>query len=130
MVLFSFIGENAPKSVVLIGHSIGGLIARALFIDPEFDSKSVHTIITLATPHSAPVINVDQGLDQFYNQIHTFWNQSKTLDHVSLVAIGGGVNDIQVSKKLHCFLKVFAYYVFSCLQSGNAISNKIISCRH
>ena len=128
MVLFSYIGENAPKSVVLIGHSIGGLIARALFIDPEFDSKSVHTIITLATPHSAPVINVDQGLDQFYNQIHTFWNHSKTLDHVSLVAIGGGVNDIQVRKRFLALFFEIDCILFSCLQSGNAILDKIISC--
>ena len=115
MVLFSYIGENAPKSVVLIGHSIGGLIARALFIDPEFDSKSVHTIITLATPHSAPVINVDQCLDQFYNQIHTFWNHSKSLDHVSLVAIGGGVNDIQVCKRFPSIVcSILVYIIFSC----------------
>ena len=39
-----------------------------------------------------------EKVDVKFNQIHTFWNDSKTLDHVSLVAIGGGVNDIQVSK--------------------------------
>ena len=93
--------ENAPKSVVLIGHSIGGLVARALFLDPNFNSKSVHTIITLATPHSAPVVNADRYLDQFYKEINAFWNQSSQhLDHVYLVAIGGGVNDIQVMPAL------------------------------
>ena len=79
------------------GHSIGGLVAKSLFLDPKFDSSSVNIIITLATPHSAPVVSADQSLSQFYNQIDTHWNKSRhTLDHLTLISIGGGINDIQV----------------------------------
>lgn len=54
-----------PQSVVLIGHSIGGVIAKALFTNPEFDPFKVHTIITLATPHT-PVVVVDKYTSDFY----------------------------------------------------------------
>ena len=71
-----------------------------MFLDPDFDAKSIHTIITLVTPHSAPVVNADRFLDQFYNEIEAFWNISEIVSDVSLIAIGGGVNDIQVMPAL------------------------------
>ena len=33
--------ERAPKSVVLVGHSIGGLVAKSLFARPDFDTAKV-----------------------------------------------------------------------------------------
>ena len=56
--------KQPPKSVVLVGHSVGGLVAKALFLDPNFDHSTVNIIITLATPHSAPVVNADKYLSQ------------------------------------------------------------------
>lgn len=40
-----------PTSVVLVGHSMGGFVARALFVHPAFQPGTVDTIITLNTPH-------------------------------------------------------------------------------
>ena len=90
--------EGRQKSVILIGHSVGGLIAKALFMDETFDPKTVLTIITLATPHTMPVINTDYYIDNFYSKIDSYWNSTRpsALDHVLLVSIGGGINDIQV----------------------------------
>jgi glycosylphosphatidylinositol deacylase len=88
--------KQAPTSVVLIGHSIGGLVAKSLFVDPNFDPLTINIIITLATPHSAPVINADKSLNQFYEDIDNHWNYHRQSNHVSLVSIGGGVKDIQV----------------------------------
>ena len=33
-----------PTSVVLIGHSIGGVVAKAVFTEPDFDSSQVTMI--------------------------------------------------------------------------------------
>ena len=33
-----------PSSVVLIGHSIGGVVAKAVFTEPDFDSSQVTMI--------------------------------------------------------------------------------------
>jgi len=88
--------KQAPTSVVLVGHSVGGLVAKALFLDQNFDHSTVNIIITLATPHSAPVVNADIYLSQFYEDIDNHWNYDRQSSHVSLVSIGGGVKDIQV----------------------------------
>jgi pimeloyl-ACP methyl ester carboxylesterase len=39
-----------PSSVILIGHSMGGIIARAVFIKPNYTPKSVKNIISLNSP--------------------------------------------------------------------------------
>lgn len=101
-ILGLYSGKSKPKSVVLIGHSIGGLVAKSLFVDAAFDAKMVNTIVTLATPHGGPVVNGDKYLNEFYDVIHSHWNQSRETDlsHVTLVSIGGGVKDIQVRSGL------------------------------
>ena len=43
---------NVP--CILIGHSIGGVIARGLMVEPWFDPSCVHLLITLASPHRKP----------------------------------------------------------------------------
>ena len=88
--------EIKNLSLSLSGHSIGGLVAKSLFLDPNFDPLTINIIITLATPHSAPVINADKSLNQFYEDIDNHWNYHRQSNHVSLVSIGGGVKDIQV----------------------------------
>ena len=88
--------QKKQSSVILIGHSVGGLIAKALFTQ-DFDPTLVNNIITLATPHTMPVVNTDPHIDQFYRKIDAFWNAStSTLDHIALVSIGGGIKDVQV----------------------------------
>jgi pimeloyl-ACP methyl ester carboxylesterase len=43
--------SSRPTSVILVGHSMGGFVARALFVHPAFRPTSVDTVITLNTPH-------------------------------------------------------------------------------
>eukprot|EP00092_Neocalanus_flemingeri_P010254 GFUD01011050.1.p1 GENE.GFUD01011050.1~~GFUD01011050.1.p1 ORF type:complete len:1057 (+),score=343.38 GFUD01011050.1:48-3218(+) len=88
---------QGPTSVVLVGHSLGGLIAKALFTEPEFSPSLVQVIITLATPHT-PVVLMDKETHDFYTKIDTFWADSRaaSLSHVTLVSIGGGLRDVQV----------------------------------
>lgn len=42
--------QRQPK-LALIGHSMGGLVARAMLENPEIESKTVSHLITLGTPH-------------------------------------------------------------------------------
>jgi len=44
-------GVHRPSKVILVGHSMGGFVARALFLHPKFQPSSVDTIITLSSPH-------------------------------------------------------------------------------
>lgn len=49
------------KRIVLVGHSVGGIIARAVFLNPEFNTSAVDMIVTYSTPHR-PVIATDDEL--------------------------------------------------------------------
>lgn len=42
---------SLPKSVILIGHSMGGFVARAATIHPHLRKSAVETILTLSSPH-------------------------------------------------------------------------------
>lgn len=54
--------KTPPQSVVLVGHSMGGVVARALFTLPRFNTNLVTLIITQASPHLAPVLALDPYL--------------------------------------------------------------------
>jgi hypothetical protein len=77
-------------------------IFRSLYLHKDFEGLKVNTIVTLATPHR-PVIIADRELHKFYEDVNRFWklNADSELQHVTLIAIGGGFRDIQVKAYLH-----------------------------
>lgn len=42
---------SLPTSVILVGHSMGGFVARAAVIHPHLRKSAVETVVTLSTPH-------------------------------------------------------------------------------
>ncbi|XP_068212872.1 GPI inositol-deacylase [Palaemon carinicauda] len=88
-----------PKSIVLVGHSMGGMVARALLASENVTASTVPIIITQATPHTRPVVTVDHHLKEFYEEVNDYWEKERTckLKDVVLITIGGGRNDIQVA---------------------------------
>ncbi|XP_063444450.1 GPI inositol-deacylase-like [Mytilus trossulus] len=100
--ILSLYEYNKPSSVLLVGHSMGGMIARALFTLPEFDQSSVNTIITQATPHQAPVISFDRMIATYYSSVNNYWrtHSNTTLKHVTVVSTGGGYRDVLVRNGL------------------------------
>ena len=96
-------GKKKSTPVILIGHSMGGMIARALFTLDNFRSKFVSIIITLGTPHVAPVLPLDNRLDAFYFRVNDFWKHSPSISNLSVISLAGGARDILVPAK-HCAL--------------------------
>ncbi|OLY83932.1 GPI inositol-deacylase [Smittium mucronatum] len=47
------------ESVILIGHSMGGMVARVAVSLNSHVHNSVNTLISLSTPHVSPTINLD-----------------------------------------------------------------------
>ena len=97
--------SKRPKSVVVVGNSMGGLIARGIFAngDPTFDaSKFVNTIITQASPHIRPVVNCDASIKNYYDSTNAYWLNSteRKLENVILVSLFGGNRDILVRNNL------------------------------
>jgi len=58
--------EFAPTSVAIVGHSMGGLVARALLTLKNFKPELINLLITQATPHVAPVMPLDRYLTGKY----------------------------------------------------------------
>jgi hypothetical protein len=100
--------NKRPTSVVVIGDSMGGILARSLFVPSpraSFDQRWVHTIITLSTPHVIPVVNTDAEIGRFYSKVNDFWlsqsNESaRMLDNVVITSLHGGLPDFQVRAAL------------------------------
>ncbi|KAJ1551254.1 GPI inositol deacylase, partial [Nowakowskiella sp. JEL0078] len=94
------LSQHRSKSVILIGHSMGGIVSRVLFILPNFIPNSVITIITFATPHKSPPLAIDPLLVSLYSKINKPWKNSSRMNNVSIVSISGGSLDKLVESTL------------------------------
>ena len=92
-----------PTSVIILGHSMGGVVARTMLIMPNYQSNSINTIITMSAPHARPPVSFDAELVRTYNEINDYWRQAYSqkwannnpLWHVTLISIvGGGLDSV------------------------------------
>ncbi|KAI7816311.1 PGAP1-like protein-domain-containing protein [Gamsiella multidivaricata] len=91
-----------PTAVLLVGHSMGGVVARSLFTMSNYRPGSVNTILTAATPHIMPPVTLDFEISNIYERIESFWSHGfqgpdAPLRDMSLVSIAGGNLDIIVN---------------------------------
>jgi pimeloyl-ACP methyl ester carboxylesterase len=93
-----------PTSVIVLGHSMGGIVARTMLIMPNYQSNSINTIITMSAPHARPPVSFDGQSVQTYKDINDYWRHAYSqqwandnpLWHVTLVSIAGGGLDTVV----------------------------------
>ncbi|KAL2939989.1 GPI inositol-deacylase [Bienertia sinuspersici] len=108
------VSGNLPKSVVLVGHSMGGFVARAAVVNPNLRKSSVETIVTLSSPHQSPPLALQPSLGYYYTSVNQKWREGyhiqaphtrtyvshPSLSRVVVISISGGINDYQVRSKL------------------------------
>ncbi|KAF7414964.1 hypothetical protein HZH68_003453 [Vespula germanica] len=83
------------NNVVLIGHSMGGIIAKgAVLLVPNANPSTVSIIINLATP-SMPSLVFDNTFATYYYNLEKKANQIKDAG-ITVVSIAGGPRDIVV----------------------------------
>lgn len=100
----SFKSLPDPTSVIIIGHSMGGLVARLTQVMPNYLPKSINTILTMSTPHALPPAPFDGQIQTIYEEVNSFWHKSfsaraneNPLQDVSLISIAGGGLDRIIS---------------------------------
>ncbi|KAG0016142.1 GPI inositol deacylase [Entomortierella chlamydospora] len=71
-----------PTSVLIIGHSMGGIVARTLFTKDNFIPGSINTILTIASPHMVPPLALDYTVTSIYDKIEEFWIKGYDTPHV------------------------------------------------
>ena len=87
-----------PSSVILVGHSMGGVVARTMLTMPNYQSNSINTIMTVSAPHARPPVSFDAESVRTYKKINDYWRQAymqtwandNPLWHVTLISIAGG----------------------------------------
>ncbi|NXK04774.1 PGAP1 deacylase, partial [Herpetotheres cachinnans] len=93
--------EFAPTSVAIVGHSMGGLVARALLTLKNFKPELIKLLITQATPHVAPVMPLDKYLTDFYTAVNNHWIlKAQDLRNLTTLSVAGGFRDYQVRSGL------------------------------
>ncbi|CAO3697385.1 unnamed protein product [Rhizopus stolonifer] len=89
--------EGKVDSVILVGHSMGGIVARTVLMQPNYVSDSVRTIFTLATPHQNAPILLDPVLNRVYRNLSAYWQldqfETGALQEVTLISVAGGSLD-------------------------------------
>lgn len=93
-----------PTSVIVIGHSMGGIVGRTMLTRPNYLANSINTILTLSAPHARAPVSFDSDIVNIYRTINDYWRQSYSeqwasknpLWHVTLVSIAGGGLDTVV----------------------------------
>lgn len=106
--------RSDPTSVVVVAHSMGGIVARAAFLHPHYQSHSISTLITIATPHILPPVSVDKGVEAVYDAITKYWRlgynlpgggdedgtkAQEELRDTILISISGGLSDITIASE-------------------------------
>jgi glycosylphosphatidylinositol deacylase len=93
-----------PTSVIIVGHSMGGIVARTMITMPNYQSNSINTIVTIAAPHARPPISFDGDIVRIYKGINDYWRDAyaqqavdNPLRHATLISIAGGGLDNIVS---------------------------------
>lgn len=105
---------SLPKSVILVGHSMGGFVARAAIVHPRLRKSAVETVLTLSSPHQSPPVALQPSLGHYYAHVNQQWRKGyevqttrtghhvsgPVLSHVVVISISGGYHDYQVRTKL------------------------------
>jgi len=74
-------------SVVVMGHSMGGVVATSLLPSPD-----ISAIVTMSTPHTLPPARFDNRIEDIYSTNH----KRLISDPTPIVSICGGATDIMV----------------------------------
>jgi glycosylphosphatidylinositol deacylase len=76
-----------PTSVIVVAHSMGGIVARAAVLSRNYQSGSISTMVTFATPHLVPPVTVDGGVDRVYRAVNSYWREAYGLAPLSSAAV-------------------------------------------
>lgn len=97
-------GQQVPESVIVLGHSMGGIVSRVAVTLENYRPQSVNTIITLASPHLVPAATFDADITKVYHLVNDYWraafaegdSDSNPLRDVTILSIAGGKSDTMV----------------------------------
>lgn len=94
--------DPLPTSVIIIGHSMGGVVARLLPTLQNHVEHSIRALITLSSPHALAPVTFDGDILKIYQRTNDYWRgqmndkSSFLAQNVSLISITGGILDMML----------------------------------
>ncbi|GMF20392.1 unnamed protein product [Phytophthora fragariaefolia] len=85
-----------PDSVVVVAHSMGGVVARAAELLPNYKRRSIQHVVALGVPYEAPSFPFDAEMNALYERMQA----SKAANEVVYVSVAGGHKDTLVQTSL------------------------------
>ncbi|KAH7720813.1 GPI inositol-deacylase-like protein [Aphelenchoides avenae] len=86
--------ETSPQGIVLVGHSMGGIVARSLLVDPKFNASRISLVLTFATPHSEPPYPLDKRIIELWSGLSASLPRAKDGPFSpQVVSVSGGLKD-------------------------------------
>jgi len=93
VIRINTIHSDHTDGVIVIGHSVGGFILKALLTKPDFNPSLVPLLISLASPLTRPYLNFDDVMKRIYDHTNDYWaNSADKIETVS-ISISGGRSD-------------------------------------
>lgn len=88
--------KGTHKSMITIGHSIGGLVLRGSLLNPHYKNGTIDLIITWSTPHQKHGFIFDLTLSNYYDKVNEFWRNNSDIN-IPILSISGGYRDVLVT---------------------------------
>eukprot|EP00924_Labyrinthula_sp_SR-Ha-C_P002646 augustus_masked-scaffold_13-processed-gene-2.17-mRNA-1 protein AED:0.99 eAED:1.00 QI:0/0/0/0.5/1/1/2/0/649 len=96
--LYRFEKDEETNKIVLVGHSMGGLVARNLMrilSKQSIKKYNIISVISLSSPTRFPRVSLDSKFVNLYSKILNFEKQ-KTGNTPFYLSISGGLKDLQI----------------------------------
>ncbi|TDH72997.1 hypothetical protein CCR75_009577 [Bremia lactucae] len=94
---------NSPESIVIVAHSMGGVVARTAELLPNYKKRSIQHVVALGVPYNNPPYPFDVEMSAIYDRMHSEKGKD---DNVVYISIAGGHKDPLVQPHLTCVDKM------------------------
>ncbi|RKP22036.1 PGAP1-like protein, partial [Rozella allomycis CSF55] len=88
--------EFYSEKFIIIGHSMGGVVARMLFSLPSYKPGSVGLVLTLSTPHTHPRAPLEYESYLIYNIIN---GRKYHINDAAVISVANGMRDTMIDSE-------------------------------
>lgn len=92
--------SRAPESVIIVAHSMGGIVARTAETLANYKRNSILHVVSLGTPYAKPPFPMDVEMQAVYGSVTHSSQEPQLLTSSVYVSIAGGHKDATIHSSL------------------------------